>query len=101
MGLCQSESTREYTCVLVAYAPIKRSLFWARSFLNVQFLNLMELISQRAGHVNIRVGGNTQETAVLVDSLPGNAMITKYKNSTDSVRQALLLHSVLGLDVER
>lgn len=48
-----------------------------RSFIQVPFLNLMANIKQRAGKTNIRVGGNSQETATLVDSLPNNAMIAK------------------------
>ncbi|KIJ14355.1 glycoside hydrolase family 79 protein, partial [Paxillus involutus ATCC 200175] len=47
------------------------------SFLQVPFLNLMSNIRERAGEVRIRVGGNTQETATLVDSLPGGVMIMK------------------------
>ncbi|CAL1698450.1 unnamed protein product [Somion occarium] len=49
------------------------------TFINPPFLNLMSLITQRAGRVNIRVGGNTQETAVLVDSLPDGLAIQKDK----------------------
>ena len=46
------------------------------------FLNLLATVVDRAGRVRIRVGGNTQETATLVDSLPNNAMIAKDKQST-------------------
>ncbi|KAJ6513514.1 hypothetical protein DFH09DRAFT_999118 [Mycena vulgaris] len=45
--------------------------------LQVAFLNLMANIQQRAGFVRIRVGGNTQEGAKLVDSLPDNRIIQK------------------------
>ena len=41
------------------------------------FLNLLATVANRAGSVRIRVGGNTQEYASLVDSLPGNAMTMK------------------------
>lgn len=34
-------------------------------------------IQQRAGRVVIRVGGNTQETAVLVDSTPDGRILEK------------------------
>jgi hypothetical protein len=34
-------------------------------------------IQQRAGKVVIRVGGNTQETAVLVDSTPDGRILEK------------------------
>lgn len=39
----------------------------------------MSIMTERAGSVNVRVGGNTQETAVLVDSLADGAMIEKDK----------------------
>jgi hypothetical protein len=48
-----------------------------RSFLQVPFLNLMGNIQQRAGRVVVRVGGNTQETAVLVDSTPDGKILEK------------------------
>ncbi|CDO77500.1 Glycoside Hydrolase Family 79 protein [Trametes cinnabarina] len=47
------------------------------SFIQVPFLNLLATVAERAGTVRIRVGGNTQETATLVDSLLDNAMIQK------------------------
>ncbi|CAL1698442.1 unnamed protein product [Somion occarium] len=54
------------------------------SFLNPPFLNLMSLIVERAGHVNIRVGGNTQETAVLVDSLSSGKIMEKDKEASSN-----------------
>lgn len=58
------------------------------SVLQVPFLNLMANIQQRAGHVKVRIGGNTQETAVLVDSTPDEKVIEKagmgMANVTDS-----------------
>ncbi|EJF60218.1 hypothetical protein DICSQDRAFT_137837 [Dichomitus squalens LYAD-421 SS1] len=58
------------------------------SFIQVPFLNLLATVADRAGRVRIRVGGNTQETATLVDSLPDNEMIAKDKtdatNPTDT-----------------
>lgn len=48
-----------------------------RTFIQVPFLNLMATIRDRAGHVRVRVGGNTQESAVLVDSLADGKMIEK------------------------
>lgn len=51
------------------------SLDCLRSVLQVPFLNLMANIQQRAGHVKVRIGGNTQETAVLVDSTPDGKVI--------------------------
>lgn len=50
-----------------------------RTFLQVPFLNLLATVADRAGSVRIRVGGNTQETATLVDSLPDYEIIAKDK----------------------
>lgn len=44
----------------------------------------MANIKQRAGAIHIRVGGNTQETATLVDSLPNNKMMAKDTGSTSN-----------------
>lgn len=55
------------------------------TYLQVPFLNLMALLRERAGEVHIRVGGNTQETAVLVDSLPGGVMVAKEHGTTNDV----------------
>lgn len=40
------------------------------SVLHVPFLNLMSTLANRGGEVHVRVGGNTQDYAVLVDTLP-------------------------------
>ncbi|KIY61845.1 glycoside hydrolase family 79 protein [Cylindrobasidium torrendii FP15055 ss-10] len=45
--------------------------------LQVPFLNLMSNLVKRAGEVRVRVGGNTQETAKLVDTLPDGKMLAK------------------------
>ncbi|KAJ6573387.1 glycoside hydrolase family 79 protein [Mycena vulgaris] len=47
------------------------------TFIQVPFLNLMANIQQRAGSVMIRVGGNTQESATLVDELPNGRILSK------------------------
>ncbi|CAL1698444.1 unnamed protein product [Somion occarium] len=47
------------------------------SFIQVPFLNLVSNIVQRAGRFHIRVGGNTQETARLVDQTADGRMIEK------------------------
>lgn len=46
--------------------------------LQSNFLNLMATVADRAGKVLVRVGGNTQEDAVVDTSpLPNNAAIDK------------------------
>lgn len=57
------------------------------TFIQVPFLNLMANIKQRAGSVHIRVGGNTQETATLVASIPGGKAIGKDKGSATNPTQ--------------
>ncbi|KZT66784.1 glycoside hydrolase family 79 protein [Daedalea quercina L-15889] len=54
------------------------------SFLQVPFLNLMQLLAQRGGSVNIRVGGNTQDYAVEVDELTNNRGICVEKDTDDT-----------------
>lgn len=47
------------------------------SVIQVPFLNLMANLQQRAGAIKIRVGGNTQETATLVESTPDGRILEK------------------------
>ncbi|PCH43216.1 glycoside hydrolase family 79 protein [Wolfiporia cocos MD-104 SS10] len=47
------------------------------SLLQVPFLNLMALVTERAGRVHVRVGGNTQEYATLVPELSDYKIIAK------------------------
>lgn len=62
-----------------------------RSHIQVPFLNLIANLEERAGHVLIRLGGNTQEYAVMVDQLDGGKAIAKQKASlTQTVRDILL-----------
>ncbi|KAI0697373.1 hypothetical protein BC835DRAFT_1472948 [Cytidiella melzeri] len=53
-------------------------------YLSVPFLNLMALVAQRGGTVPIRVGGNTQEYATLVPSIPDGKAIEKDKDDTSN-----------------
>ena len=73
-----------------------------RSFIQVPFLNLLGALTDRGNDVRIRVGGNTQEMASLVDSLPDNTMIAKDNNvitgSISTVR--LRQHQILYLRVD-
>ncbi|KAI0799775.1 hypothetical protein BC629DRAFT_197696 [Irpex lacteus] len=54
------------------------------SYLQVPFLNLMALLAQRGGTVPVRVGGNTQEFATLVDSIPDGKALEKDKEDTSN-----------------
>jgi hypothetical protein len=58
----------------------------------------MANLRQRAGSVKIRVGGNTQDTATLVDSTPDGAALEKdYQGSSNPVMN---LHLLNCLDTE-
>lgn len=62
------------------------------TFLQVPFLNLMAAFKQRGGSPRIRVGGNTQETAWMVDSIPGGKVLMKSQgNSSNPVSLKQLL----------
>ena len=43
------------------------------------FLNYMSILAEKAGGVHIRVGGNTQEFAYVVDELEDGKMLEKDK----------------------
>lgn len=47
----------------------------------------MSNIVSRAGRVNIRVGGNTQDYAFMVASLPGNKIISKLQTGNTNPTQ--------------
>ncbi|KZV91536.1 hypothetical protein EXIGLDRAFT_719226 [Exidia glandulosa HHB12029] len=47
------------------------------SYLRPQFLNLMSVLKERAGPPILRLGGNTQEKAKLLDVLPNGGSIDK------------------------
>ncbi|KAH6912147.1 glycoside hydrolase superfamily [Coprinopsis sp. MPI-PUGE-AT-0042] len=55
--------------------------------LHVPFLNLISNIIRRAGSVRVRVGGNTQETAVLVPNLPSGRILDKNITGTSNPTQ--------------
>ncbi|KAF8883604.1 hypothetical protein CPB84DRAFT_1686265 [Gymnopilus junonius] len=56
----------------------------SETVLYVPFLNLMANLQQRIGRINIRVGGNTQETATLVPSIPNGKILQKDKTDTSN-----------------
>jgi hypothetical protein len=47
------------------------------SLLAVPFMNLLSNVAQRGGAVHVRVGGNTQEKAVVVPSLADGKILEK------------------------
>lgn len=47
------------------------------SYIQVPFLNLMATLANRGGEVHVRVGGNTQDYATLVDHLDKGNVIQK------------------------
>ena len=53
--------------------------------LQVPFLNLMSNIVERAGWVQVRVGGNSQETAQMVASLPNGTVLAKDHSNAKGV----------------
>ncbi|KAF8064386.1 glycoside hydrolase family 79 protein [Lyophyllum atratum] len=57
------------------------------TLIQVAFLNLMANLQQRSGGINIRVGGNTQETAALVQSTPDGRIIEKDINGASNPTQ--------------
>jgi hypothetical protein len=62
------------------------------TLLQVPFLNLMAAFKQRGGSPRIRVGGNTQETAWMVDSIPGGKVLMKSQGNSSnpvSLKQSL------------
>ncbi|KAL7278756.1 hypothetical protein ACG7TL_007763 [Trametes sanguinea] len=59
----------------------------ARSVIHPPFLNLMALVAERAGRVLVRVGGNTQDTARMVQSLEDGKAIEKQKVDTNNPTQ--------------
>lgn len=77
------------------------------SFIQVPFLNLMMNLQERAGLVLIRLGGNTQEYATMVDSLDnGKAIMKQQASNTQTVRCSLLFstfsltYRIIWVDVD-
>ncbi|KZV96759.1 hypothetical protein EXIGLDRAFT_765001 [Exidia glandulosa HHB12029] len=67
------------------------------SWLRPQFLNLMSNVKERAGPPVLRVGGNTQEKAILVDSLNGGAATKKVAIGPTSFTNTPTLIFTLGI----
>ncbi|EJD44078.1 hypothetical protein AURDEDRAFT_88289 [Auricularia subglabra TFB-10046 SS5] len=71
----------------------------SEDLLNPQFLNLMSTLKQRSGSPIIRLGGNTQEKAVLLDpgSLPGNVTLLKSQHGPTGVTLTPTVHFTLDI----
>ncbi|KAJ7476226.1 hypothetical protein FB451DRAFT_269669 [Mycena latifolia] len=67
----------------IEFSVINQILGINGSFLQVPFLNLMSLITARGGSARVRIGGNTQETATMVSSLPDGKMMEKGSPAND------------------
>lgn len=73
-----------------------------RSLIQVPFLNLMANLQERAGRVMIRIGGNTQDIAVLVDQLDNGRAIAKEKTGlTQMVRWISICLSLFKIELTR
>ncbi|KAG6331398.1 hypothetical protein ID866_7691 [Astraeus odoratus] len=69
----------------VHYLELVLKCFWHKSsFLQVPFLNLMANLRERAGSVQVRVGGNTQDSAKLVNSTSDGAALEKDVHNTSN-----------------
>ncbi|KAJ6507835.1 hypothetical protein C8R47DRAFT_1208860 [Mycena vitilis] len=66
----------------IEFSVINQILGINGSFLQVPFLNLMSNLQARGGSVRVRVGGNTQETATMVSTLPDGKMMEKKLSQT-------------------
>ena len=80
---------------------LSSDLFVRSAHIQVPFLNLMAQIQHRAGGLHIRMGGNTQDFAYWVDSIPNGHATSKEKSDPKNpvcpfsffcVNKALTLH---------
>ena len=76
MGV-QWEGIGSFCFPLRRQACAPKPTFFPSSNIYVPFLNLLANVVARAGSIQIRVGGNTQENAVLKESLPNNTILSK------------------------
>ncbi|KAJ7238587.1 glycoside hydrolase family 79 protein [Mycena haematopus] len=65
----------------IEFSVINQILGLNGSFLQVPFLNLMSNLQARGGSVRVRIGGDTQETAVMVQTLSDGKMMQKQDSS--------------------
>ena len=75
-------SGQEQVCALFHLLSIQPYPPSNSTSLQVPFLNLLANLVERAGWAQVRVGGNSQESAELVSSLPNGTMLAKDTNNT-------------------
>lgn len=89
---------REFLSPPLLTSLIHHIFFDDRSLIQVPFLNLIANLQERAGQVMIRIGGNTQDSAVFVDQLDNGRAIAKEKTSlTQTVRETSIYLSLFKL----
>lgn len=71
----------------IEFSVINQVLGKNSSFLQVPFLNLMSNIVERGGEVRVRLGGNTQDFAWMVDSLSDGKILEKDLNGVSNPTQ--------------
>jgi hypothetical protein len=78
----------------IEFSVINQVLGINSSFLQVPFLNLMSTLVQRGGSAHVRVGGNTQDYATLVNSLADGKIIEKQNTgNTNPTETPTLLYT--------
>ncbi|KAF9449694.1 glycoside hydrolase family 79 protein [Macrolepiota fuliginosa MF-IS2] len=94
-GLSMPHRTASFFGFSIEMSVINQVLGKNSTFIQVPFLNLMANLQERAGHVLIRLGGNTQEYAVLVDQLDNGKAIAKEKpNNTQTTMTPAVLYTL-------
>jgi hypothetical protein len=68
-------------CLLLTDCDLVSPVGKNSSLIQVPFLNLMANIKSRAASVQVRVGGNSQESARLISSLPNGTMLVKNRSN--------------------
>lgn len=68
----------------IEFSVVTQVLGLNSSFMQVPFLNLMANIRERAGSVQVRLGGNSQETATLVNTIPDGKSMEKDTTNTSN-----------------
>ncbi|KAJ7580128.1 hypothetical protein C8J56DRAFT_795631 [Mycena floridula] len=64
------------------------------TLIQVPFLNLMANLQKRSGRIIIRVGGNSQEGAALVDSLPDGRILAKGPGESNPTSTPSLIYTL-------